>query len=164
MKITKGNILILFLLCITTGILSCNHPGEQNQSTIEKSKNLIFPKGEKITNGNFTGNTWLNSLVEGDSINQNSVGSVTFEPGARTKWHMHPAGQIILVLDGEGYYQEKDNKKIILKKGDVVKCPPGATHWHGASRDSGFIQIAITGREKGLTQWLDAVTDEEYNN
>lgn len=124
----------------------------------------LFAKGEKITNDNFTGTAWLNSLVQADSINQNAVGSVTFEKGARTKWHIHPAGQIILVLDGIGYYQEKGSSKVILKKGDVVKCPADIPHWHGASTDNEFVQVAITGREKGQTVWLEAVTDEEYND
>lgn len=123
---------------------------------------LIFPKGEKISNTNFTGAAWLQTLIEGDSTNQNSVGSVTFEAGARTKWHSHPAGQIILALNGQGYYQEKGKSKIILKKGDVVTCRPNIQHWHGASVDSEFVQIAITGREKGPTLWLEEVNNEEY--
>ncbi|MBX3254875.1 MAG: cupin domain-containing protein [Chitinophagaceae bacterium] len=125
-------------------------------------EDLIFSKGEKITSDNFTGIAWLNNLVQADSINQNAVGSVTFEPGARTKWHSHPAGQIILALDGLGYYQEKGSSKVILKKGDVVKCPPNTPHWHGASADTTFVQVAITGREKGETVWLEEVADEEY--
>jgi quercetin dioxygenase-like cupin family protein len=140
----------------------------QNQSTSSAKKesqiSIIFSKGEKITNSNFSGTVWLNNLVQPDSINQNAVGSVTFEPGARTKWHSHPAGQIILALDGIGYYQEKGSKKIIIKKGDVVKCPADLAHWHGASKDSQFIQVAITGRENGETIWLESVTQQEYKS
>lgn len=75
---------------------------------------------------------------------------------------MHPSGQIILATGGVGYYQEKGSPKRILRKGDVVKCPANTPHWHGASADKEFIQIAITGREKGPTQWLEPVTDQEY--
>ncbi|ALR30373.1 hypothetical protein ATE47_07485 [Chryseobacterium sp. IHB B 17019] len=67
------------------------------------------------------------------------MGNVTFEPGARTKWHLHPGGQIILVTGGVGYYQEKGQPKKILHKGDVIKCPPHVEHWHGASKDSYFV-------------------------
>jgi quercetin dioxygenase-like cupin family protein len=102
-------------------------------------------------------------LITSDSTNFNAVGNVTFEAGARTNWHLHPAGQIILATGGLGYYQEKGSPKEILRKGDVVKCPPNVPHWHGAGPDQPFIQIAITGREKGPTEWLQAVTDEEYN-
>ncbi|HVK97327.1 MAG TPA: cupin domain-containing protein [Flavisolibacter sp.] len=122
----------------------------------------IFPKGQKITNSNFIGNAWLTGLVASDSLNTIAVGNVTFEPGARTNWHLHPAGQILLVTSGVGYYQEKGNPKRILRKGDVVKCPPNVEHWHGASKDQMFIQIAITGSQNGPTVWLQPVTDEEY--
>jgi quercetin dioxygenase-like cupin family protein len=139
-------------------IAGCNKKtGTSNEET-----ELVFEKGEKNTTANFNGEVWLNTLVEGDSLNQNSVGSVTFKPGARTKWHSHPAGQIILAISGEGYYQEKGSAKKILKKGDVVKCPPNLEHWHGASSDQKFIQVAITGREKGPTKWQQEVSDDEY--
>lgn len=152
---------ILFFIGMLS--FSCNQqhePAQHDQSPSEKT--TVFAKGEKITSNNFTGTAWLNSLVDADSVNQTAVGSVTFEPGARTRWHSHPAGQIILALDGIGYYQEKGHPKVILKKGDVIKCPPDVPHWHGASVDAKLIQIAITGREKGETVWLEPVTDTEY--
>lgn len=147
-------------LVLALMVTACGQPGNTDAGN---SDTLVFAKGKKITNDNFNGTVWLNSLVEADSANQNAVGSVTFEPGARTKWHSHPAGQIILALDGMGYYQEKGSSKVIVKKGDVVKCPPDIPHWHGASVDAAFVQVAITGREKGETVWLETVTDEEYN-
>ncbi len=148
------------------GILafSCQQQSQSEQAAQAEPQEPIFAKGEKITNDNFTGTAWLNNLVYADSVNQNAVGCVTLEPGARTKWHIHPAGQIILALDGIGYYQEKGSPKVIVKKGDVVKCPADIPHWHGASADTEFVQVAITGREKGETVWLEEVTDEEYYN
>jgi quercetin dioxygenase-like cupin family protein len=125
--------------------------------------NSLFPKGEKVTNNNFKGTVYLQTLMEGDSLNPTSVGNVTFEPGARTKWHLHPGGQILLVTEGVGYYQEKGQVKKILRKGDVVKCPPNVPHWHGASSDKGFVQVALTNRHLGATVWLQEVTEEEYN-
>ncbi len=131
--------------------------------TITNSEGLVFPKGDKINNQNFTGTAWLQQLVLSDSLNAAQVGSVTFEPGARTKWHYHPGGQILLVINGIGFYQEKGSPKKILRKGDVVKCPPNVPHWHGASPDVAFIQVAITNALKGTTAvWLEAVTEEEY--
>lgn len=143
--------------------LSCSQQNQSEAIKKDEKQELIFAKGEKITNDNFTGTAWLNNLVNADSVNQNAVGSVTFEPGARTKWHSHPAGQIILALDGVGYYQEEGKEKVTVRKGEVVKCPIDVPHWHGASADTAFVQIAITGREKGETVWLKPVTDEEYN-
>ena len=122
----------------------------------------VFPKGEKITNDNFKGTAWLQQLVTSDSSNNTQVGNVTFEPGARTNWHFHPGGQILLATGGIGYYQEKGSPKKILRKGEVIKCPPNVAHWHGASPDNEFIQIAITTTQKGSTVWLEPVTDEQY--
>ncbi|MNK30500.1 Cupin domain protein [compost metagenome] len=144
-------------LCILTGCAN-----QQQTEAVAQSTEQIFPKGEKVTNDNFTGTVYLHTMVAGDSLNTNSVGNVTFEPGARSKWHSHPAGQILLATGGVGYYQEKGKSKMILRKGDVVKCPPNVAHWHGASADTVFVQLAITGREKGPTVWLQAVSDQDY--
>jgi quercetin dioxygenase-like cupin family protein len=145
----------LSYLLLLIGLGACNN--KQDTTT-------IFPKGEKITNDNFTGTAYLQPLIAADSLNATAVGNVTFEPGARSKWHLHPAGQILLVIDGVGYYQEKDQPKKILHKGDAIKCPPNIPHWHGASTETFFVQVAITGREKGETVWMQPVTDEEYNS
>ena len=143
-------------------LAACNH--KQKTENTRQEKALVFPQGEKITNNNFTGTAYLQILINSDSLNATSVGNVTFEPGARSNWHLHPAGQILLVTDGVGYYQEKGQSKKILRKGDAIKCPPNVPHWHGASADNEFIQVAITGRQNGPTVWLGPVTDEEYNS
>ena len=130
----------------------------------EQGADAIFPKGEKITNNNFTGNVWLEALVEGDTVYNAHIGNVSFEHGARTKWHYHPAGQILLVTSGTGYYQEKGSPKRIIKKGDVIKCPPNQQHWHGASNDSDMTHVGITFTKSGPAVWLKAVTEEEYGN
>ncbi|GAA4172535.1 cupin domain-containing protein [Sphingobacterium ginsenosidimutans] len=153
---------IITPLIFTTLLSACGNKVQSINTDMNRTENLIFAKGKKIENDNFTGTAWLNSLVDADNTNQNAVGSVTFEPGARTKWHSHPAGQIILALDGVGYYQEKGKEKVIVRKGEVVKCPINVPHWHGASADTAFVQIAITGREKGETVWLEPVSDAEY--
>ena len=165
------NKIIKFLIeaSLTIVVTACSQPTKEAEAktmnvNADKQKGEVFSKGEKITNDNFTGAAFLNSLVEADSTNEIAVGSVTFEPGARTNWHLHPAGQIILAIEGEGYYQEEGSPKKILHKGDVVKCPPNVPHWHGASANEALIQVAITSREKGPTQWMKPVTDEEYNS
>lgn len=123
---------------------------------------FIFPTGQKVTNNNFTGTVYLQMLTDADSSNQTAVGNVTFLPGARTHWHYHPAGQILMVIEGEGYYQEKGSEKRILRTGDVVKCAPNKPHWHGASKDHKFVQVAITNNQRGTTVWLEPVTDTVY--
>ena len=152
--------LLAILLSI---ILSCNYAETNSKKEADQISKTLFPKGEKITNNNFVGNAWLQQMIRSDSINPTQVGNVTFEAGARTNWHLHPGGQILLITEGTGYYQEKGSPKKIINKGDVVKCPPNVPHWHGASKEHELIQIAITNTQKGVTVWLHPVTEEEYN-
>ena len=155
------HVVILVLIWVAITLSSCNYSQEKGDNK-NTNASTVFPTGEKITNNNFTGTAYLKTLMEGDSLNPTSVGNVTFEPGARSKWHLHPGGQILLVIDGVGYYQEKGQAKRILRKGDVVKCPPNVPHWHGASIDNVFVQVALTNRHLGTTVWLEEVTEEEY--
>ena len=125
----------------------------------------LFPKGDKLSNEWFTGNAFLKPLVAKDKNNEFALGSVTFEPGARTIWHTHPKGQVLIVTEGEGFYQVKGKPAQALKKGDVVTIPENTEHWHGASPNSTFVHIAIT-NYKGAENvvWLKPVTNQEYNN
>lgn len=126
--------------------------------------NTIFPKGTRIANGNFTGNAWLHVLVNSDTTFNTSVGNVTFEKGARTNWHYHPGGQVLLITSGKGRYQERGKAIRELRKGDVITCAPNTMHWHGAAPDSELSHIAIgTNLGKGAVVWLEPVSDEEYN-
>jgi quercetin dioxygenase-like cupin family protein len=127
--------------------------------------NTIFPKGERAPADYFTGTAWVKNLVPADEILYTQIGNVVFEPGARNNWHTHPGGQILIATAGVGYYQEKGKPIQILRAGDVVKIAPDIVHWHGASRDSAFTHIAVNSNtQKGIVQWLDKVTDEEYNS
>lgn len=153
-------VLITFLNIL---LCSCKNEKSTGQATTFQNTETIFPKGEKITNNNFVGNAWLHQMTMPDSSNPTQVGNVTFEPGARTNWHLHPGGQILLITGGTGYYQEKGSPKKIIKKGEVIKCPPNVEHWHGASKDEKLVQIAVTNTQNGPPVWLQPVTDEEYN-
>jgi quercetin dioxygenase-like cupin family protein len=155
MKHNLQCILLLFFL------FSCST--SKQISNKKNTQALIFSTGQKISNGNFTGTAYLQTLITADSSNPTAVGNVTFEPGARSKWHSHPAGQILLAISGVGFYQEQGQPKRILRKGDAVKCPANTPHWHGASKDSSFVQLAVTNNNKGPVVWLQTVTDEEYN-
>ncbi len=156
------NVMVATIL-IGTLLGSCKDGQDGKATVLNQNKDMIFSKGEKIENDDrFNGTVWVNSLITADSANKTAVGNVIFEPGARSDWHIHPSGQILLVTGGVGYYQEQGSPKIILHKGDVVRCPPNVPHWHGASPDEEFIQIAVTGRENGPTEWLREVTEEEY--
>ncbi len=124
--------------------------------------NAIFPQGDKAPIDYFTGTAWVNRLVPKDETGAYSIGNVVFEPGARTNWHTHPAGQTLLVLDGKGWYQEKGKPARPIRKGDVVVIPSNTEHWHGASADSSLTHLAITNSKDGGVKWLELVTDTEY--
>ncbi|WP_209400420.1 cupin domain-containing protein [Pseudozobellia sp. WGM2] len=143
-----------FMLALLMG---CYEPKEIHEDA------ALFSKGEKITNDKFTGTAWLYMLATPDSLNAMYAGLVTFEPGARTNWHSHPTGQILIATKGEGYYQEEGESKRVLRQGETIKCLPNIKHWHGASSNSEFAHIAISDREKGPAQWFQPVTDKVYN-
>ena len=149
--ITGG--LLLFLAAA-----ACTHVGQP-------AVQAIFPKGEKGPSQYFTGNAYNYGLVPADSTYSTLVGNVYFEPGARSNWHTHPGGQILIITDGVGYHQIEGEPIQVMKKGDVVKCPPGVKHWHGASPDAGLQQMYIVpNTEKGIVEWLEPVTDEQYSD
>ena len=155
----------LLMIAITSVVLltiSC----EENKSNKEGSElQGIFPKGQPGPAEHFTGRAWNIGLVTDDTVYHTIVGNVYFEPGARSNWHTHPAGQILIITDGVGYYQEKGQPRRTMRKGDVIKCSPNVIHWHGAIRDTGLQQMYILPKtENGIVQWLQPVTDEEYNN
>lgn len=129
----------------------------------QHNNSSLFPLGNKLPNDWFNGDAYLQPLLVRDKNNDFALGSVTFEPGARTHWHTHPKGQVLIVTEGSGWYQEKDKPAQSINKGDVVNIPEDVVHWHGASADSKMIHIALTNfkGEENVT-WLQPVNDEEY--
>jgi quercetin dioxygenase-like cupin family protein len=147
----------ILALCSAMLFTNCSNA---NKST---SDNLIFPKGELGPGKNFTGKAYNFGLVPSDSTYNTLVGNVYFEAGARSNWHMHPGGQILIITDGEGYHQIDGQARQTMKKGDVIKCPPGVRHWHGASENSSLSQMyIIPNTEKGIVEWQEPVTDDQY--
>lgn len=134
------------------------------ETTQSEKWNGIFPKGERAPADSFTGTVWLQMLAPKAESNDYSLGSVTFEPGARSNWHTHPAGQSLIVINGRGLYQEKGQPVKTIEKGQTIICDPDIEHWHGAALDSQMTHIAITNdRGSGNVVWLQPVTDEEYD-
>lgn len=127
--------------------------------TLENS--VIFEKGEKNPYPNFIGTSYLNMLSKNPDC---PIGNVTFEPGCRNNWHIHAGGQILLVTGGNGWYQEWGKPARLLKAGDVVQIPSAVKHWHGATKDSWFVHLAVEVKpELGTTVWLEEVTQQEYD-
>lgn len=158
---TLKGILIVTAISITLIMVGCMNPNPETSK--EQKTEPVSPKGVKITGNNFSGTAWLHMFVNSDSLFNTSIGNVTFEPKARTNWHKHPGGQILLVTEGKGYYQQKGKPAQRIQKGDVVKIPPDTGHWHGATPGSGLTHIAISlNTDKGGVVWLQPVSDVEY--
>ncbi|CAN5742998.1 cupin domain-containing protein [soil metagenome] len=110
----------------------------------------------------FTGTVWM----EMASVPQPGAGlfRVLFEPGARTNWHTHPEGQILYVVTGTGRVQKEGESVLEINNGDTVYIAPDEKHWHGASPDTFMVHMAISPalHTDGATEWLEPVTDEQY--
>ena len=92
-----------------------------------------------------------------------SGASVTFEPGARTAWHIHPLGQTLIVTAGCGWVQSSGGPVEEIRPGDVISCPPREKHWHGATPTTAMTHIAIQEKLDGkAVEWMEKVTDEQY--
>jgi quercetin dioxygenase-like cupin family protein len=127
------------------------------------SRSVIFPKGNKADSRIFIGNVWVKMLVTDKEYNC-QIYNVTFEPCARTYWHSHPGGQILLVTGGKGYYQQEGKPERLLHPGDIVKIPPKVKHWHGATKNSWFVHLGITTNpQAGGAEWFEELNEEEYD-
>ncbi|MDV7213138.1 (R)-mandelonitrile lyase [Azotobacter beijerinckii] len=112
----------------------------------------------------FTGRVRVDPLFPASSEIKASGAYVTFEPGARSAWHTHPAGQRLVVVSGVGLTQEWGKPVQQIHPGDVIVCPPGVKHWHGAAPTTAMTHLAVTGAVDGKNvEWLEKVTDDQYN-
>lgn len=112
----------------------------------------------------FTGKARMDTLNEATAPARVVSLSVTFEPRARTAWHTHPLGQTLIVTSGRGLVQSWGGPIQEIRPGDVVWCPPGEKHWHGATPDTAMTHIAIVEALDGkLADWMEKVSDEQYN-
>lgn len=127
--------------------------------TVTKAEDL----GGQIGSSEFFTGTAYVAPVFGPDMHDVSAGHVTFLPGARSAWHTHPAGQKLVVTSGTGWTQERGQEKHMIRAGDVVWCPPGVEHWHGATDTTAMSHYAIQANVDGsAVEWGELVTNEEY--
>ena len=111
----------------------------------------------------FTGKVRLEPLFLSTAPGRVQGASVTFEPAARSAWHSHPVGQTLIVTAGRGFVQSWEGPVVEIFPGDVVSCPPGEKHWHGATHDSAMTHIAIQEELDGkVVTWMEKVSDDIY--
>lgn len=128
----------------------------------------ITPAGTTLTilgaAQNFSGHVAVDVKSAGDSGKHGSVGMVDFAPGARTAWHTHPVGQLLVVTDGNGWVQEEGLPRREIKAGDAVWIEAGVKHWHGAAQGNGMRHLAIAYVKDGKSaDWQELVSDEQYD-
>ncbi len=127
---------------------------------ITRSESLQLKKGSADY---FTGSVQVQELFPAYDPSRTSAGKVTFEPGARSAWHTHPLGQILIVTDGTGWVQQWGRPIEEIRKGDVIWIPPGVKHWHGATPSTAMTHIAIQEQLNGkAVEWMEKMTDEQY--
>ena len=146
---------------------ACMIAGAANADTTPSQ--TITPTGSQASiignNEIFTGHVRVDMVWPAtDHINASGA-YVTFDPGARSAWHTHPKGQQLVVTSGVGLTQEWGKPVQVIKPGDVIWCPPGVKHWHGASGDVAMTHLAVTGTDEDgkNVEWMEKVSDEQYN-
>jgi quercetin dioxygenase-like cupin family protein len=111
----------------------------------------------------FTGTVRIDPLNTAPAPARHAVVSVTFEPGARTAWHVHPLGQTLVITSGAGWTQIDGGDILAIRAGDVIWCPPGRRHWHGATPKTAMSHIAIQEAQDGkMVEWMEQVTEAQY--
>ncbi len=138
-------------------------------TALAEDRMQIFPNGSRPSGkgpeANFTGAVRVDPRFAAPGETALSVGHVTFEPGARSAWHTHPAGQLLIVTSGTGWVQEENGRKRQINPGDTIWTPPGVKHWHGATATTGVSHYAIQNSIDGKNvDWMEKVSDGEYQN
>ena len=156
--------LLGFAMCAAT---SCASAAADNASESRAAQQIIRAGSQASAAGPadyFSGRVRVDPLFPASSQINASGAYVTFEPGARSAWHTHPAGQRLVVISGVGLTQEWGKPVQEIRPGDVIVCPPGVKHWHGAAPTSAMTHLAVTGAMDGKSvQWMEKVTDDQYS-
>src|ERR687893_402453 len=156
------------LLAVTALVLSAAFAGRAQNAQAGKPSQTILRAGSQPSSKGpaetFTGSVTVTPLFTADASASYSGAYVTFEAGARSAWHTHPAGQRLVVTAGVGRTAEWGGRVQEIKAGDVVWCPPGVKHWHGAPPTTAMTHIALTNSVNNkVVEWMEKVTDAQYN-
>ena len=123
----------------------------------------FLTEGTKAPNTHYIGEAWLNSVLQADDDINYNITKATFRANSTLDWHKHPTPQVLIIVEGEGYYQERGKEPIILKKGDVIKCNKETEHWHTSTKENSVIYLAIYGGTQP-TIWTEKLTQEYYDS
>ena len=119
-------------------------------------------EGNRAPNTHYIGDAYLNRLLDSDRELPYNITKATFKANSTLDWHYHASTQVLVVVEGEGYYQERGKNPILMKTGDVIRCPRQTEHWHSSSKDSDVTYLALYGGTTPTT-WTEVVTQEYYD-
>ena len=163
MTVLTITIMSLMLFALVVSKAQTSEVQAPTPSSIKISHNDSL-ESKKASGDYFTGEVQVQELFPADDPSRTSGGIVTFEPGARSAWHTHPLGQILIVTDGTGWVQQWGGPIQEIRKGDVVRIPAGVKHWHGATPSTAMTHIAIQEQLNGkAVEWMEKVSDEQYH-
>lgn len=144
--------LSLFLFLFASHITLAQSP--------EYTVNSYLDEGNKAPNTHYIGEAWLNSLLRADNELNYNITKATFKANSTLDWHKHTSPQVIIVVEGEGYYQERGKDPLKMKVGDVIKCNKNTEHWHSSSKEKDVTYLAIY---SGSTEWTEVLTQKSYD-
>ncbi|MEV4283226.1 (R)-mandelonitrile lyase [Actinoplanes xinjiangensis] len=161
MRRTLAALALPFLALAGVPAAAADRDDRKRKQTITHRQDQSSTAGSPDT---FTGEVRIDTLFAADATAPYSGAYVTFQPRARSAWHTHPAGQRLVVTEGVGRTRQWGGPLREIRAGDVVWCPPGVKHWHGAAPDSVMTHMALTGvRDGQAVTWLEQVPDEQYD-
>jgi quercetin dioxygenase-like cupin family protein len=146
-----------FLMALMFISLTFNALGQESThySIANYNKNAI-----KAPNTNYEGEAWLNFVLQSDTGFIYNLTHAHFKANSTLDWHYHATPQVLVVVDGVGYYQERGKDPILMKEGDVIRCEKGVEHWHSSSAESDVSYVAIYGSSP--TTWTEKLSREAY--
>jgi quercetin dioxygenase-like cupin family protein len=172
MKLLAATVMSLFLLALASALGNQARAASGSDtppvSSSEGSQAISITRSgsqpsSKGPTEYFTGSVRVDYLFKANDPSRVSGAFVTFEPRARTAWHAHPFGQVLIVTAGSGWVQQWGGQTEEIRQGDVVRIPPGQKHWHGATATTGMTHIAIQEQLDGKSvDWMEKVSDEQY--
>lgn len=130
--------------------------------TSDYKTSSYLTEGAKAPNTHYIGEAWLNSLLQADSSFDYNITKATFKANSTPDWHKHGSVQVLIIVDGEAYYQERGKEAVILKKGDVIKCNKDTEHWHSSTKENSVTYLAIYGGTQPSV-WTEKLTQEYYD-
>lgn len=145
----------IFTLLILTSISVFSQNSEYNVSS-------YLTEGTKAPNTHYIGEAWLNPIIHDDAELGYNITKATFKANSTLDWHKHSSAQVLIIVDGEAYYQERGKEPMILKAGDVIKCEKNIEHWHSSTKFSDVTYLALYSGEQPTT-WIEVLSQEYYD-